>query len=370
MAKNDASRRHLRSQVKTALFDYELLPELIAVHPPRERNGGRMLTLTQAGVEHNWVRSFVDQLSPRDLLVLNETKVRKARLLCFRKKQNVEGRGGKVELLFLHPLGGNLWAALGKANRPLRAGSQLEAPGLLLEVVDRDADGVLSISVDGDLEAALAELGQMPIPPYLQRDSDAMDDSRYQTVFARELGSAAAPTAGLHLTSEMMTEIHNRGVRSAQVVLHVGVGTFRPVSCDDLDQHPMHSEQISVGVETRDAIAETRRRGGRVVAVGTTVVRALESARSATEDGQVVPTSMWTKLLIQPGYRFSVVDALLTNFHQPKSTLLALVSAFAGYERTMNAYRIALEERYRFLSYGDAMWLPQRLDAYEQKGAV
>lgn len=362
--------------MKTALFDYELPPDLVADRPPSERNGGRMLTVTELGVKHEQVRSFSSQLTPNDLLVVNETRVRKARLLCFRKQHDkgkgdrAASKGGKVELLFLHPLQGNHWAALGKANRPLRPGTVLEVPELRLEIKDRDAEGVLSVAVDGDLDAALARLGQMPIPPYLQRESDLTDESRYQTIFARELGSAAAPTAGLHLTSEMMTEFESRGVRLAKIVLHVGVGTFRPVSADDLDHHLMHKEQISVSDDVRDAIAETRRQGGRVVAVGTTVVRALESARSETEPGQVVPTSKWTNLLIQPGYRFSVVDALLTNFHQPKSTLLALVSAFAGYETTMSAYQAAIAAKYRFLSYGDAMWLPGRLVEDDLRGVV
>ena len=344
--------------MKTALLDYELPQELIATRPPKDRDGGRLLVVHRQRIEHRQVRDFVSYLNGDDLLVLNETKVRKARLFCRRPTRSDGTGGAQVELLFLHALQENIWSALGKANKPLRPGDELLAEGLQLRVIDRDEHGTLRIQVLGDLEMALEKSGAMPIPPYLGRDSDAVDVERYQTVFARHIGSAAAPTAGLHLTDAMFAAAEAKGVRLCRVVLHVGVGTFRPVTCDDLDQHPMHSEEISVGEEVREQILETRRRRGRVVAVGTTVVRALESARDDACPGLVQPIRRATDLLIQPGYRFSVVDALLTNFHQPKSTLLALVSAFAGYERTFSAYRAAVSERYRFLSYGDAMWIP------------
>jgi S-adenosylmethionine:tRNA ribosyltransferase-isomerase len=317
-----------------------------------------MLCLNEREVVHGEVRDFASHLREHDLLVINETKVRKARLLCHRPHLSPGAGGGKVELLFLHEVEPQVWAALGKANRPLRPGDQLFAVDLKLKVERRDDDGTLAIRVEGDLDGALLAGGSMPIPPYMDRASDADDDERYQTVFAQALGSAAAPTAGLHLTERMLDEAKARGVRLSKVVLHVGVGTFRPVSTDDLDQHLMHSEQVCVSSSTCQAVLETRRAGGRVVAVGTTVVRALESARDPACEGLVLPSELSTRLLIQPGYRFSVVDALLTNFHQPKSTLLALVSAFAGYERVFAAYREAVAHRYRFLSYGDAMWIP------------
>jgi S-adenosylmethionine:tRNA ribosyltransferase-isomerase len=200
----------------------------------------------------------------------------------------------------------------------------------------------------------------MPIPPYLAREAEAADETRYQTVFAAQLGSAAAPTAGLHITPSMLEAAVAQGVRIARVTLHVGLGTFRPVTASDLDEHVMHSEEIEVSGDVVAAVARTRQSGGRVVAVGTTVVRALESAKHPSQRGELVSTKSATNLLIQPGYAFSVVDALLTNFHQPKSTLLALVSAFAGYDQTLYAYQVAIKNEYRFLSYGDAMWIPQR----------
>jgi S-adenosylmethionine:tRNA ribosyltransferase-isomerase len=345
--------------VKTSLLDYALPEQLIATHPPADRDGGRMLIVRPDGLEHARVRQFVEQLRKDDLLVLNDTKVRKARLACQRPR-TAHGGGGRVELLFLHPLSENVWAALGHATRPLRPGDELCAPELQLQVVERGERGALSVRVQGDLDAALEVHGAMPIPPYLAREAEASDETRYQTVFARHLGSAAAPTAGLHITPAMLEAAQAQGVRVARVTLHVGLGTFRPVTVSDLDDHVMHSEQIEVSNEVVAAVAQTRRSGGRVVAVGTTVVRTLESAKHPTERGQVLPTKSATELLIQPGYAFSVVDALLTNFHQPKSTLLALVSAFAGYDRTVAAYRQAIQSEYRFLSYGDAMWIPQR----------
>lgn len=345
--------------MKTSLLDYTLPEQLIATHPPADRDGGRMLILRQDEVQHARVRDFVGQLRDGDLLVLNDTKVRKARLAC-QRPLTAHGGGGRVELLFLHPLADDVWAALGHATRPLRAGDKLCAPDLDLHVVERGERGALSIRVDGDLEAALELHGSMPIPPYLAREAEAADETRYQTVFAQHLGSAAAPTAGLHLTPAMLKSVEAQGVAIARVTLHVGLGTFRPVTVNDLNEHVMHSEQIVVSPEVAHAVAQTRHRGGRVVAVGTTVVRALESAKHNSQPGQLTPTKAATELLIQPGYAFSVVDALLTNFHQPKSTLLALVSAFAGYEQTVKAYQAAILQEYRFLSYGDAMWIPQR----------
>lgn len=363
--------------MRTELFDYELPEALIAQRPPGERDAGRMLELGPDGVTHRMVRELPSRLEPGDLLVLNETRVRRARVVATRASRDENrslasdlGRlGGRVELLLLRLLGEDAagvqrWEALGRANRPLRVGDRLVGPlGIELWVGARAEGGVVELRARGDLDAVLASHGQMPIPPYIERPSDEDDAVRYQTVFARELGSAAAPTAGLHLTEQMLGVIEARGVSTARVVLHVGVGTFRPVRADDLDEHPMHAEWISVSPELASRIAETRRRGGRVVAVGTTVVRALESARDPGRPGLVIPQSGETRLLIQPGYRFGVVDALLTNFHMPRSTLLALVSAFAGRARVLAAYREAVDQGYRFLSYGDAMWLPSRGEA-------
>lgn len=345
--------------MRTDLLDYHLPNELIATRPPAGRSDGRLCIVGRDEIRHDKVSSFVDLVGPDDLLVLNETRVRKARLYVNRPRTAEGGGGARVELLFLHPVGDTKWVALGKANRPLRVQDQLEGYGLDLRVSDRATDGSLVIEVKGDLEAVLADHGNMPIPPYMNREADEDDEERYQTVFAKTLGSAAAPTAGLHLNEDMLNEMQAAGTRRARVVLHVGIGTFRPVSAEDLDDHDMHSEQIEVDEETVRAVAETRRRGGRVIAVGTTVVRALESACDPERRGHVQAVKKSTNLLIQPGYRFSVVDALWTNFHQPRSTLVALVAAFAGLERVQAAYREAVEQRYRFLSYGDAMWIPQ-----------
>jgi S-adenosylmethionine:tRNA ribosyltransferase-isomerase len=345
--------------VRTTLFDYKLPPECIARRPHERRDGGRLCVVERHGVQHRLVRDLVDLVDERDLIVVNETKVRKARLLCSRPKNSEGGGGARVELLFLHREEGNFWQALGKANRPLRVGDCLVAWDLTISIEARLPNGTLRVDVDGDLEAALEAQGTMPIPPYMDRAGDERDVERYQTVFASRLGSAAAPTAGLHLTDEMLDVIREKGTRLARLTLHVGLGTFRPVSVDDFDDHPMHSEEIEVGEEVVEHIHETRMRSGRVIAIGTTAVRALESAQDPAHRGRVIAQKRWTDLLIQPGYDFRVVDAIWTNFHQPRSTLLALVSAFAGLQRIQDAYQSALKSGYRFLSYGDAMWIPQ-----------
>lgn len=352
--------------MRTDLFDYELPEGLIADAPPEARDAGRMCVVLADEVRHGWVRDFPLELEPRDLLVLNETKVRAARLHCRREASSPGAEGARVEFLFLEQLGraaegAERWSALGRANRPLRVGDRFSCAGVMFEILARGDGGVVEVLVQGDLDALLAAHGELPIPPYMRRAADERDQSRYQTVFAKHLGSAAAPTAGLHVTPAMLERIGALGVRVARLTLHVGIGTFRPVVADDLDQHVMHSEAFEVSAELASAIAETRRSGGRVVAIGTTVVRALEAAADLEQLGLVRAEQGRTSLLIQPGYRFRVVDALLTNFHMPKSTLLALVAAFVGHERVLAAYRAAVEARYRFLSYGDAMWIPVRL---------
>lgn len=343
--------------MRTELFDYELPDELIAKRPPARRDGGRLCIVEENRVRHERVVDLAHEIQPGDLVVLNRTKVRKARLIGERPRTQAGG-GARVELLFLHATPEGLWVALGKANRPLRSGDEIVSPGLRFSVQERGEDGTLRLRANGDVEAELERNGTMPIPPYMERSGDEEDEGRYQTVFSEELGSAAAPTASLHLTSEMLEGFTERGASLGRVILHVGIGTFRPVTADDLDEHKMHSEAIEVGAELVSEIERTRARGGKVVAIGTTVVRALESARDPARRGHVSAFCGTTDLLIQPGYRFSVVDRLLTNFHQPRSTLLALVSAFAGLKRTRRAYESALRERYRFLSYGDAMWIP------------
>lgn len=346
--------------MRTELFDYSLPEELIAPYPLPERDGARLCVLGPKEPSEARVRDLPGFLEPGDLLVLNETKVRSARVFCERPRSGSQG-GGRVEVVFLRELMPGQWEALARANRPLRPGDSLTIPEAALEltVEKKGEQGTIFLRSRGDVEQALLAHGHMPLPPYMRRQDEDLDRSRYQTVFATEVGSAAAPTAGLHLTPELLGEIEGRGVEVARLVLHVGLGTFRPVSTDDLDDHAMHEEWIRVTPEVSDAVRQTRERGGRVVAIGTTVVRALESL--ADETGRIAPGEGATRLLIQPGYRFRVVDALLTNFHMPKSTLLALVSALAGRQRVLGAYEWAIARRFRFLSYGDAMWIPGRM---------
>jgi S-adenosylmethionine:tRNA ribosyltransferase-isomerase len=346
--------------LKTALLDYALPERLIAVRPLPRRDGARLLVLGEAGAEHRHIEDFAELVPEGALVVVNDTRVRHARVLL-----NKRDTGGKVELLLLRrlatPAGGELWRALGRANKPLRVGSRLEAPGLEAEIVRQGDPLEVRLSAPEGIDAWLARAGHVPIPPYLGRLDEPADAERYQTVFARKIGSVAAPTAGLHLSEPLLARLAARGVALSRLTLEIGLGTFRPVEADDLDQHPMHSESLEVTAELAADIAAARRRGAPVVAVGTTVVRALESAADPEALGHVRPLLGETRLLIQPGYSFRVVDALLTNFHQPQSTLLALVGAFAGLARTLEAYGVAVREEYRFLSYGDAMWLPRRV---------
>jgi S-adenosylmethionine:tRNA ribosyltransferase-isomerase len=347
--------------LKTELFDYPLPEELIAVRPLEQRSGARLLVLSDGGVEHRLVQDFPELVPEGALVVVNDTRVRRARVLGTRK-----GSGGRVELLLLRALettpDGEIWEALGRANKPLRPGTSVEAPGFTAELVATSDDGRVRVRLraEGGVDAWLERFGHVPIPPYLRRADDEHDQERYQTVFAERTGSVAAPTAGLHLDAALLARLSARGVVIERLTLEIGLGTFRPVTADDLDRHDMHAERIEVGETLRAAVARARADRAPVVAVGTTVVRALESAADPAAPGQIRAFSGETRLLIQPGYAFRVVDALLTNFHQPKSTLLALVSAFAGRERVLSAYARAVAERYRFLSYGDAMWIGRR----------
>lgn len=349
--------------MKTELFDYDLPENAIAARPPAERDGARMLVLDRGTIEHAKVADWADRVPEGALVVLNVTRVRRARAFLRRTET-----GGAVELLFLDALThsneapGERWRALARANRALRAGTRLSAPDLEVEVAAIREGGVIEITAVASrgVEAWLEEYGRVPLPPYIRREDEPNDVERYQTVFAERTGSAAAPTAGLHLTRTALARLAERGVETTTLTLDVGLGTFRPVVADDLDRHAMHAEAFSVSDETVRAIERARGRGAPVVAVGTTVVRALESAADPERPGRIRSTSGETRLLIQPGYGFRVVDALLTNFHQPKSTLLALVAAFAGRDAVLAAYATALGAGYRFLSYGDAMWLPRR----------
>jgi S-adenosylmethionine:tRNA ribosyltransferase-isomerase len=367
--------------VRRALLDYDLPPELIAAHPPAERDGARMLLVDCARLDHSAVRDLDRFVAPGTLVVVNDTRVIPARLLG-RKV----GTGGRVEVLLVRRLGAatvdglpaERWRALGRSSKPLRPGARIEVDAassqqqpmaaLCIEIGDRVGDdGMLEVTLfspsGGAVDAALEACGHVPLPPYVHRPDEAADRERYQTVFARVPGAVAAPTAGLHLSPALIERLRARGVEMAQVTLHVGLGTFQPVTADDLDDHPMHSEVFSVSPEAAHAIARARERGAPVLAIGTTVVRALESAADPERPGLVRAMEGETRLLIQPGYRFRVVDQLLTNFHLPQSTLLALVSAFAGRERVLSAYRAAIDARYRFFSYGDAMLILFRAEA-------
>ena len=350
--------------MRTEELDYELPDELIAKRPLAERDASRLLVLERGEISHRMIRDLPELLPEGALLVLNDTRVRRARVHGVRRES-----GGKVELLLLdrHPEretgGGEVWSALGRASKPLRAGLTIDAGRLACRVLERHDDGTLLLSIAAPLgvEQVLAEEGRVPIPPYLGREDDADDVLRYQTVYAERLGSVAAPTAGLHLTSVLLDAIRTRGVVIGRLELNVGLGTFRPVTVEELVQHVMHEESFEVDTRLAGQVAEARARGGPVLAVGTTVVRALESAADPERPGQVLARSTSTSLLIQPGYAFRVVDGLLTNFHQPRSTLLALVAAFVGLQPMRRAYAAAIAERYRFLSFGDAMWLPGRV---------
>jgi S-adenosylmethionine:tRNA ribosyltransferase-isomerase len=346
--------------MRVDLLDYDLPEQAIAQRPTDDRDGARLLVVEERTVSHRRITDWVSLVPAGSLVVLNDTRVRRSRLVLEKRT------GGKVEFLVLdvRPAddGTEVWTALGHSNRPLRVGTRLELGPLQLTVLERGPAGefVLSARGHGSGEDFLERHGRVPLPPYIRRAAGDDDVERYQTVFAEQLGSAAAPTAGLHLTRQMLAALADKGVDVAFTTLHVGAGTFMPVRTSDLDQHPMHAEHYEVSDELAQAVVRARQRGAPVVAVGTTVVRALESAADG-ESGQVRRRSEMTRLLIQPGYRFCVVDALLTNFHAPRSTLLALVSAFASPGRLKSAYALALETGYRFLSYGDAMWLPRRL---------
>ena len=332
-------------------FHYALPPELIAQHPLPERTASRLLVLDGSSGQYSdrLFRDLPELLQPEDLLVFNDTRVIPARL--FGRKPG----GGKLELLIERVLDAHTALAQARASKPLRIGMPLRiADATEARVVGRDGEFFRLEFPAVVLLDFLYRHGHVPLPPYIRHDDGSEDRERYQTVYARVPGAVAAPTAGLHFDQALLDTVERHGVRRAFVTLHVGAGTFQPVREDDVLQHHMHSEQACVSQAVCDAVAETRRRGGRVVAVGTTAVRSLEAAAA---DGALAPFSGETALFIYPGYRFRVVDALITNFHLPESTLLMLVCAFAGREQVLAAYRHAVKERYRFFSYGDAMFI-------------
>jgi S-adenosylmethionine:tRNA ribosyltransferase-isomerase len=345
-------------------FEYDFAKESVAQHPPPERDAAKLLVLPAKGaIAHRGVRDLPSLLPRGALMVLNDTRVLPARLVGHKADS-----GGTAEIFLLKRLDGGerpdvqRWQAMGRASKGLSDGCVVVCEGLAALVLarPRDADGLLEVELrveEGSLEEALARAGHTPLPPYIRRVDEPADRDRYQTVYAHAPGAVAAPTAGLHFTHDLLERLKSAGHPIATLTLHVGLGTFQPVVVADLDQHAMHEESFLVPEDAARAIAQARRESRAVVAVGTTVVRALESAADPEHPGLVLPTEATTRLLIQPGFRFRVVDGLLTNFHVPRSTLLALVCAFGGTQRVLAAYATAQENGYRFFSYGDAMLL-------------
>jgi len=338
--------------MKVSDFDYYLPEELIAQDPLEKRSNSRLMVLDKESgdVTHRHFYDIKEYLKPGDCLVINNTKVIPARLYGSRV-----GSGGKVEILLLKRHSDNVWECLVKPGKKARPGMEISfgeglLMGKIIDIVD-EGNRLIEFSYEGIFEEILDQLGQMPLPPYITHE--LKDKDRYQTVYAKYDGSAAAPTAGLHFTKDLLEEIKAMGVNIAEVTLHVGLGTFRPVKADDVLDHHMHSEFYMVSAEAANLINETKAKGGRVISVGTTSTRTLESA--AAEDGTLKETSGWTEIFIYPGYKFKVIDGLITNFHLPQSTLIMLVSALAGQEHVLSAYETAVEEKYRFFSFGDAM---------------
>ena len=340
--------------MKLTDFDYHLPEELIAQHPVEPRDSSRLMLLdkTTGQIEHKEAfRQILDELSDGDVIVFNNTKVLPARLYGHR-----QGSGGKVEVLLLSPVGENRWECLVKPGKKCQIGQVIEFDDRLsCTVVEKTDFGgrIVEFTCHGVFDEIIQELGEMPLPPYIHERLE--DQDRYQTVYAQEKGSAAAPTAGLHFTPELLEALKAKGVTLAFVTLHVGLGTFRPVSEETIEDHDMHREFYTVSQETADIINQAKKAGKRIVAVGTTSVRTMESA--ANEDGTLRAESGWTQIFIYPGYQWKIVDALITNFHLPQSTLLMLISALAGREHCLAAYEEAVKEKYRFFSFGDAMFI-------------
>lgn len=339
--------------MKKSDFNFDLPEELIAQTPLEKRDNSRLLHLDKATgeLEHGHFYDIKKFLKPGDCLVLNDSRVLPARLIGARPT------GGSVELVLLRDLGDGCWECLSRPGRKTKPGQEIVfGDGELTATVQSVVEGgnrIVKFNYNGVFLEVLERLGKMPLPPYIKEE--LKDSERYQTVYSRELGSAAAPTAGLHFTKELLKEIEDMGVKVCYVTLHVGLGTFRPVKEEEIENHDMHSEFCMVPEETSRIVTETKRAGGRIVAVGTTSCRTLESF--AKEDGTLPVSSGWTNIFIYPGYKFKCIDALITNFHLPESTLIMLVSALAGRENVLNAYKVAVEQRYRFFSFGDAMMI-------------
>ncbi|KEH88734.1 MULTISPECIES: tRNA preQ1(34) S-adenosylmethionine ribosyltransferase-isomerase QueA [Clostridium] len=340
--------------MKVKDFDFYLPQELIAQHPMEKRDESRLMVVDRKSgqIEHKIFRDILAYLNEGDCLVLNNTRVLPARLIG--EKENT---GGKIEFLLLRRIEGDTWETLVKPGKKAKIGARFVfgSGELKAEVKSMGEDGsrIIEFEYEGIFEEVLDKLGQMPLPPYITERLE--DKERYQTVYSKEKGSAAAPTAGLHFTEELLKEIKEKGIKIAFVTLHVGLGTFRPVKVENIEEHHMHSEYYTMSKETADIINNTKENGGKIIAVGTTSCRTLETI--GDENGKVRETSGWTDIFMYPGYKFKVVDRLITNFHLPQSTLLMLVSAFSSRENIMNAYKEAVENKYRFFSFGDAMFL-------------
>lgn len=337
--------------MNTSDFYYDLPKELIAQTPVEPRDSSRLLVLgrNSGNIEHKHFYDIIDYLDKGDCLIANDSRVIPARIF------GTKDTGANVEFLLLKQVSGNKWETLCKPGKKAKAGAKFTFGGGIMEAevveVKDDGNRIVNFKCEENFFAALDKIGQMPLPPYITEK--LKDKERYQTVYSNELGSAAAPTAGLHFTEELMDKIKNKGVNISYVTLHVGLGTFRPVKVEDVTKHKMHSEHYEIPEETANLIRETKKNGKRVIAVGTTSCRTLESV--ASQFGEIKACDGWTDIFIYPGYDFKVLDGLITNFHLPESTLIMLVSAFAGYDNIMNAYKTAVDERYRFFSFGDAM---------------
>ena len=342
--------------MKVSDFDFDLPEELIAQHPLEKRDASRLMVLDKntGSIEHRSFHDVAEYLNEGDTLVLNNTRVMPARLIGEK-----EETGGKIEFLLLKRVEGDKWECLAKPGKRAKIGQTFVfgEGKLKCKVVDIIEEGnrIIEFSYDGIFEQVLDELGEMPLPPYITEKLD--DKERYQTVYSKEKGSAAAPTAGLHFTKELLEEIKAKGVNIAYLTLHVGLGTFRPVKVEDINEHIMHSEFYHLDKENADLINETKKRGNKVIAVGTTSTRTLETI--GDENGFVREQSGWTDIFLYPGYKYKVIDELITNFHLPESTLIMLVSALAGKENVMNAYNTAVNEKYRFFSVGDSMLIKE-----------
>ena len=345
--------------MKTSDFYYDLPQELIAQDPLEDRSASRLMVLDKktGKIQHHIFKEIVNYLNPGDCMVINDTKVIPARLYGAKV-----GTDAKIEVLLLKRKENYIWETLVKPGKKAKIGTKISfGEGLLIgEVVDIVEEGnrLIQFTYEGIFEEILDKLGQMPVPPYITHQ--LKDKNRYQTVYAKHDGSAAAPTAGLHFTPELLEEIRAKGVNIAHVTLHVGLGTFRPVKVEDVTQHHMHSEFYVVEEDQAALINETKKKGGKIISVGTTSLRTLESA--STEDGILKAGSGWTDIFIYPGYRFKIVDRLITNFHLPESTLIMLVSALAGKEHIMAAYEEAVKDKYRFFSFGDAMFITEDVE--------